>query len=385
MSVGSYEEAKSGLNWSQVLPILFRTLVWGALLGILYLLRSFFLLIFLTFVFAYIQTSCVNRLEARIKNRPLRVTLVGIGLLAIVLSIGTFLFPRVKEQAKIFADKYPSYLQTLDKSLVKLSNDYPFINEILVAPSENNGNGENNSIAVDPKKSPSAHLLQQLFGLEDSSAGHAGVNIKKTMDTLRNIGAYLIALVSAFMLSLIFSFLIVLDLPDLSKRVKGLVDTKLRIIYLEVAGSIRDFALVLGRAMEAQVYIAILNTFLTILGVYMLGIGDKVAFIALIVFLCSFIPVAGVFISTLPICLVALQESGVGLMIGTVAMIIAIHFVETYILNPRIYGHHLRMNPVVVLIILTLGGKLFGVWGLVLGVPICNYIFGHAIRKVRPA
>jgi predicted PurR-regulated permease PerM len=33
-----------------------------------------------------------------------------------------------------------------------------------------------------------------------------------------------------------------------------------------------------------------------------------------------------------------------------------------------------------VLIVLTVGGKLFGIWGLILGIPIMNYLFRHAIR-----
>jgi predicted PurR-regulated permease PerM len=40
----------------------------------------------------------------------------------------------------------------------------------------------------------------------------------------------------------------------------------------------------------------------------------------------------------------------------------------------------MRINPVIVLIILTVGGKLFQLWGLILGVPVCTYIFGHAIQ-----
>jgi predicted PurR-regulated permease PerM len=68
-------------------------------------------------------------------------------------------------------------------------------------------------------------------------------------------------------------------------------------------------------------------------------------------------------------------------------MICVIHAIETYILNPQIYGHHMHMNPVLVLIVLTIGGKLFGVWGLLLGIPVVNYVFRHAIRhaKERPA
>jgi predicted PurR-regulated permease PerM len=38
-----------------------------------------------------------------------------------------------------------------------------------------------------------------------------------------------------------------------------------------------------------------------------------------------------------------------------------------------------------VLIILTIGGTLFQFWGLILGVPVCTYLFGHAIRLEREA
>ncbi len=41
----------------------------------------------------------------------------------------------------------------------------------------------------------------------------------------------------------------------------------------------------------------------------------------------------------------------------------------------------MRINSVIILILLTIGGKLFGLWGLILGVPVCTYILGHAIRS----
>ena len=35
---------------------------------------------------------------------------------------------------------------------------------------------------------------------------------------------------------------------------------------------------------------------------------------------------------------------------------------------------------IIVLIVLTVSGKLFGIWGLVLGLPVSRYFFGEAIR-----
>ena len=61
-----------------------------------------------------------------------------------------------------------------------------------------------------------------------------------------------------------------------------------------------------------------------------------------------------------------------------------IHLIEGYVLNPRVYSSYMRINSVIILIILTLAGKLFGFWGLLLGVPVCTYIFGYAIRPNHP-
>ena len=173
--------------------------------------------------------------------------------------------------------------------------------------------------------------------------------------------------------------MIVLDLRKIKRGVKGLAKTKIGFIYDEVADNVAGFGRVLGRALEAQLFIAICNTILTAVCIWIMGIPNLLV-LSTIVFFCSFIPVAGTFISSTPIALLALQGGGVGDMSIVIVMIVIVHLVETYVLNPQIYGHHMHMNPVLVLIVLTIAGKLFGVWGLILGIPMVNYIFRHAIR-----
>ncbi|MBX3465101.1 MAG: AI-2E family transporter, partial [Planctomycetes bacterium] len=200
------------------------------------------------------------------------------------------------------------------------------------------------------------------------------------------IGESVLGYASSFLLSLLFSFLIVLDLPKISRGIRGLAHTRVGFIYEEVADNIAGFGRVLGRALEAQLFIAVCNTILTAIGIWMLDVPNLLV-LSVIVFFCSFIPVVGTFLSSTPICLLALQSGGVGTMVLAIGLICLIHALETYVLNPQIYGHHMHMNPVLVLIVLTIGGKLFGVWGLVLGIPIVNYVFRHAIRRPeeRPA
>jgi predicted PurR-regulated permease PerM len=69
-----------------------------------------------------------------------------------------------------------------------------------------------------------------------------------------------------------------------------------------------------------------------------------------------------------------------------------IHIIEAYGLNPLIYGKHLKLNPVLVLIILLVAYHSFGLWGMILGVPVAYYfihdVFGVPLwdeRRLEPS
>lgn len=363
---------------SVIMPIINKCVAWGILFSAIYILRSFFLLVFFTFVFAYIQTRGVKRLEKYIKNRTVRVLIMGLFILGLLSTTGIFLVPKVKHQTEIFISKFTDYVARMDEELYIFGSRYPIIKE-LIPQLKIEASSPDHGTATLSAKSPTMTLLQQLAGLGEEASGFK--NINQMIEKLGGISGRVAATSSAFLLSLLFSFLIVFDMPNLRDNIENLKNTKLSFIYSEVSENIRDFTDVMGKSLEAQLIIAILNSFLTAIGISILGMGHSVAFLSVIVFFCSFIPVAGVFVSSIPICLIALQTSGLQTMLLSIIMVIIIHLVEGYILNPRIYGTYMRINPVIVLIILTIGGKLFNIWGLILGVPVCTYIFGYAIKK----
>lgn len=386
------------MRWEQVLPLATRLLVWGLLFGLLALLSSFFPLIFLTFVFAYLQAGIVDLLAGKVRSlRIPMVVITGVLFLSAIIAVTVFLAPKVYEQAAGFAKGFGSYMQRIDVELLDFAERYPLLQEAIpelrkpaapppvpAVPAWAAPGQPYTAPAAAPAAprafgdTPSGALLELLTGAGDSVNGHEA--IKSMLDRLGNISRQTAGLLATFLLALLFSFLIVLDLPRLSASVRGLEHTRLRFIYVEVADNIYEFGKVLGHAMQAQFYIAIINTFLTAIGLHLLGMGDHVAFLAVIVFLCSFIPVAGVFISSVPICLIALAAGGLQLVLMCIGMITFIHLIEGYVLNPLIYGARLHLNPVIVLIILTVGGKLFHIWGLILGLPVCTYLFSYAIR-----
>jgi predicted PurR-regulated permease PerM len=426
--------------WDRIFRLATRSFVWALLIGVLYVLRPFLLLVFLTFVFAYIQAHGVDGLQHRIKNRPLRVVIVGLVVLGTLLATGFTLVPQIQAQAKEFLQNKDKYLWEADDEVDKFLRQYPSIYDGLqqhtkstfdpiefttpattppaggdgkpVDEPRQTGEAPATTTSTPPSVEPPAggkepedkpaedDRKQDPAGAADQDKPDGGGKaapapkaakltlardfIDSVIDSWKKNPLSLVqsglGYASSFLLSLLFSFLIVLDLKKLQRGVQGLSNTKVGFIYDEVADNIAGFGRVLGRALEAQLLIALVNTVLTAAGIWLMDL-DNILVLSAIVFFCSFIPVAGTFISTTPIALVALQSDGMGALVLVIVLICVIHAIETYVLNPQIYGHHMHMNPVLVLIVLTIGGQLFGVWGLLLGIPIVNYVFRHAIRR----
>ena len=393
---------------TKALSILVKIGVWSLLFAVLYLLRSFSLLIFLTFVFTYIQAKAVERLKRKIAHRIARVLLVSVLFWLLLVSTFAYVTPQFIKQGNDFVKNIPQYVSDLDKHIIGIMSawennivlqdivsglEYKLLGTIT---DKTNGSGdiddslpEEHSITENVaqfsiKNSPTINLINAILGNNDASGSYlARNNIRKVANTIRLISTTAFAIIGTFMLSLLFSFLIILDLPRLTKTIADLRTTKLRFIYNEVSESIKNFCNTMGKALEAQFFIAICNTVLTFICLIMLGIQSKGAFLSVIVFVCSFIPIAGVFISSVPICLFALQRNGFNTALIAMMLIVFIHIIEAYILNPRIYGARLKLNPIIVLIVITICGKLFHTWGLVLGVPVFSYIFYHAIRHKK--
>lgn len=79
----------------------------------------------------------------------------------------------------------------------------------------------------------------------------------------------------------------------------------------------------------------------------------------------------GVVLSTL---IVILDWSGWGPPLGVAAVFIFVQTLEGYYITPKIVGEKVGLSPVVVIIVLLLGGELFGLLGVLLAIPISGVI-----------
>jgi predicted PurR-regulated permease PerM len=182
-----------------------------------------------------------------------------------------------------------------------------------------------------------------------------------------------------FLLAILISFILIWDLPATAAKMRGFSEGRTADIYAEITPSLMAFGRTLGRAFEAQSIVAIVNAVLSTAVFLMLGL-PSIALLATLVFVCSYIPIVGMILSTFPAAFLAFKVGGISHVLWLIAGIMVMHAIEAYMLNPLIYGRHLKLHPVAVLVILLVAEHVFGLWGLILGVPVAAFLLQYVIK-----
>jgi len=185
-----------------------------------------------------------------------------------------------------------------------------------------------------------------------------------------------------FLLSLIFSLLVVWDLPELTKGIRSLSQSRLGFAYNELAPVVGTFGKLVGQSFEVTALIAFVNCVLTTIGLGVLNISG-LGFFSILTFVASFIPVAGIFIATFPPLVVALIESGVVKCVQLLIMVAGVHAVESYLLYPQIYALKLKMHPLIVLTALAVAEHFAGIQGLFLAIPLTLYFITEVLFETK--
>ena len=372
-----------------------RVVIWVILFGLLWLLRDFFGLVFLAFVLAIIAAP-IAELGMRLRlPHWVALSLVYVMFLIVLASFVRFVVPSVASEVNNMIGNLP----TTELRLIEIKNNivdrYPSLRQPLAgylrsALPEDRAASIEEQLASERARlmltdaaiaeaagsaTPPTGAFAEYFNRQDQLYLNALLTAQ-----FQRVRDYAPAVVNALyratvttLLALLFSFLIVIDQGRIKRGIGRLKTSRVGDFYEEAAQPIVRFGILVGRAIEAQAAIAFVNTTLTLIGLLLLDI-PLVAMLSVVVFICSFVPVLGVLISTTPIVLVALNAGGISLALAAIGLVIVIHAVESYLLNPMIYGKHLKLNPVLTLIILYISYHAFGLWGMLLGVPVARYI-----------
>lgn len=105
------------------------------------------------------------------------------------------------------------------------------------------------------------------------------------------------------------------------------------------------------------------------LTLWAMGVPGALA-IGVVNFLGAYVPYIGAFVGGAFAVLMALGEGGIGLAVAAFAVVMVANLVLENLLEPHLLGTNLKMHPLTILLVTTLGGIVAGMIGLILAAPV---------------
>ncbi|MDR0854519.1 MAG: AI-2E family transporter [Clostridiales Family XIII bacterium] len=176
-----------------------------------------------------------------------------------------------------------------------------------------------------------------------------------------------------FVLALALSFILILEKRKIKAITQKLETSKIAYIYKHLNAFGRSFCNTFGKVMRVQLMIASINSVLSMVILSILGFSDILA-LGVMILILGLIPVAGVIISLVPLSIIAFNFGGLTKVIQVLIMIIVIHVIEAYVLNPKLMSAKTALPASIVFIVLIVSEYYLGAWGLLIGVPIFIFL-----------
>lgn len=111
-----------------------------------------------------------------------------------------------------------------------------------------------------------------------------------------------------------------------------------------------------------------------VVGFLLLGVQYAI-FVGIIAAVLSIIPYFGNIIGgAIALLFAVVSGGGIGTLIGVVAVFVVSQFLENNLLVPFVIGKKVELNPIVIIIIVILGGAVWGVAGMILAIPITGIL-----------
>ncbi|WP_125154567.1 AI-2E family transporter [Clostridium rectalis] len=306
------------------------------LLLIFFLLKDFFNLILLTFLFTYLVYSLQNFIIKNVSsfyniNEKLITIILYIILLMIFLLFIFKYVPIIINQCIDIINQLSEFkLDSIDFRLQKYLT--PIINQI------------------------------NMHGTLKESTNFL-------IKFAANIGKWGFDIIVAFILSIFF----MLEKKDISLFLKRFEHSKINGLYTYAKYFGVNFLNSFGKVIQAQILIAITNTILSIITLSIMKFPQLLG-LGLMIFLLSLIPVAGTIISLIPLSIIAFNIGGFSKVIYIIIMIILLHSLESYVLNPKFMSAKTNLPVFIVFLILIVSEHFMGVWGLLIGIPLFIFI-----------
>jgi len=304
------------------------------------------------FVFAGVIAMILNPLVTFVKRpwmpRGLAVAIVYVGFLAAVATAGLLLANPVADQARQFGEDVPAIVDSANESLADVQEYF-----------------DENGIDIEIK----AQGETALETLRHDVVGGTNDVVAAGTEILERAVRAGFALV----LVIVLSIYMLLYAPRIGAVVRRFLppgdgtpdDDYPRRVQRAVGGYVRGqffFSLAMGTGAAICLYIY------GLLGIFPEGKTYALAF-GIFFGAMELIPFIGPFLGAAPPVIVALFTDPLTA-VWVALLFVAIQQIEGHIVAPQIFGHALRINPLLVIFSLLVGGEIYGIVGALVSLPI---------------
>jgi len=300
----------------------------------------------IAFALALLLDPLVSKLEHRGMARGLAATLVFLGMLLLVIGLSVLIVPNLIAQTAQFTERAPQYIGQLKTTTNTWLAAHP---RILGFKMPRNYDTLTNQLST------------QFSSVASTSSG-------RVTGLLLGSATMLIEVV----VTLIVTFFLLLDIDRLRARLFYLLPKRARrptdILSSDIGKVFAEY--VRGLMLVSAMYSVATLVLLLILSLFqneLMGYSLLIAILGGILFT---IPYVGPLITALITFLLAFAAGGVGFGGLAVGLTLLLNQVFDHVITPRIVGGGVGLHPVAAIFSLTLGGTLFGIWGMLLSVPI---------------
>ncbi|MFD1318514.1 AI-2E family transporter [Loigolactobacillus zhaoyuanensis] len=310
-----------------------RIVVLLLIMTVLFLARSMMSIILLTFIFTFLVLQLVKFIHRWVKiPAPLIVIVVYALAIFLLYSAITKYLPVIAAQTAKMIDSVYKFYQNPDYNTNQV---FKWINSYI----------------------KTSDLMPQFKG-----------GIAMALTYLSSIGTMGLT----FFLSLVLSFFFTVESQRMFKFSRLFLTSHYAWFFQDIYFFAKKFVNTFGVVIEAQVFIALVNTIITTIFLSIMKM-PQLPSLAIMIFLLSMIPVAGVIISCVPLALIGYSVGGIQDVAYILLLILLIHTLETYVLNPQFMSSRTKLPIFYTFIVLFIGERLFGTWGLIVGIPIFTF------------
>jgi len=366
-----------------------KMLAYSLLILLLYVFRDFLGIFFLTFIFAYLFSSIAIFIKSKLNYLWKKIWFLNIFwktpfwfiiILEYILFIWIIVFfvaniiPSIQKEVESISKWF-----SIEESIV-ISNEW----EIIITENEEEKRMKSGSEKIidgyNNLKDKTLEILLQRDPSDNLGIRDKIINFENNLDfvaikdSLLNWLQAIWSSVWKIALALMLSFIFIIDRKKVWTYLYKIKESNFSFMYSEyellIDKVVKSFWLIL----KAQSTIALVNMLITILGFYVIwlfyGGFPYILTLAIVVFVFSFIPILWMWISAIPLTLVAYMNWWFEASILVLFMILFTTAFEAYFLNPKIVSSLLELPVSLTFIILIVSEHFFGFAGLLIWISL---------------